>query len=416
MQKLSLDVCVIGFGKAGKTIAAKRAAAGDKVALVEADAEMYGGTCINIGCVPTKFLLTQAAAGQPYKDAQQARNNFIAKLNSANQAMVEGKGVLLVTGSASFSGPKTIVVGDQLELTADTIIINTGAVSKVTAGGRIHDSTSIQQLTSAPESLAIVGAGPIGLEFATMFKRFGTRVKVYNGAPEFLGQYDSDIAQAVREHLTQQGIEIVDQRVEDPEQLQEELVLMAVGRRPAVAGLQLEAAGIAYTERGITVTEHCETNIPGVYAVGDVTGAPQFTYASYDDHRIVMAHRWGKQERSRKGRVLPSTVFIDPPLATVGSTAKEAAATREIVVRQANIADLAIVPRPKILGQTAGVAKFVVDAASDEILGATLFCVDAQELINMVALAMRHGITAQQLGAGIYTHPATAELFNAVLE
>lgn len=127
MQKLSLDVCVIGFGKAGKTIAAKRAAAGDKVALVEADAAMYGGTCINIGCVPTKFLLTQAAAGQPYEKAQQARNNFIAKLNSANQAMVEGKGVLLVTGSASFSGPKTIVVGDQLELTADTIIITPGS-------------------------------------------------------------------------------------------------------------------------------------------------------------------------------------------------------------------------------------------------------------------------------------------------
>lgn len=416
MEKLNVDVLVLGFGKAGKTIAMKRAAAGDKVAVVETDPLMYGGTCINVGCVPTKYLLTQAARGTDFPTAKTGRNEFIAKLNAANKAMVEGKGALVITGPARFSGEKTVTVGDQVEITAPTIIINTGAVSGVTVDGRVHDSTSIQQVAEAPASLAIVGAGPIGLEFATMFNQYGTRVRVYNGAPTFLPRHEAAIAAEVRAHLTAQGIEIVDQAVHDVADLEEELVLMAIGRHPAVADLNLEATGVEYTERGIKVDRHCETNVPGIYACGDVNGGPQFTYISYDDHRVVLSHRWGDGSRTTENRVIPTTIFLDPPLSAVGLTEAEAvAAGHKVSVRQANIAEIPILPRPKIVGKPQGVAKFVVDAETGLILGATLFCIDSQELINTIALAIQHQIPAVEVGEGIYTHPATSELFNALL-
>lgn len=163
------------------------------------------------------------------------------------------------------------------------------------------------------------------------------------------------------------------------------------------------------------MNEYCETNVPGIYACGDVNGGPQFTYISFDDHRVVMDHRWGKQERTTANRVIPTCTFIDPPLATVGMAEEEAAQKHNISVRKANIVDIPILPRPKILGKAEGLAKFIVDADTDQILGATLFCVDSQELINMVALAIKHQITATEVGEGIYTHPATSEVFNALL-
>ncbi|WP_237204897.1 FAD-dependent oxidoreductase [Rothia nasimurium] len=418
MEELTVDVLVLGFGKAGKTIAMKRAAAGDRVALVEQDPAMYGGTCINIGCVPTKFLLEQTHLHRDFPEARDDRNGFIARLNAANQKMVEGKGVLLLDGAARFVDSSTVQVGEQVQVSASTIIINTGASSGVEVGGRLHDSTSIQQLESTPASLAVVGGGPIGLEFATMFSGFGSRVTIYKGEGDFLPALDRHIAQAVREHLENQGINIVDQRIaveQASEQLDDEAILVAIGRRPLVAGLNLEAAGVEYTEKGIQVDEHCRTNVEGIYAVGDVTGAPQFTYASFDDHRIVMSHRWGDGSRTRTGRLLPTTTFIDPPLSTVGLTAEAAGHNHETDVREAKIADLAIVPRPKIMGRPEGIAQFVLDQETNQILGATLWCIDSQELINTVALAMTQKIPAAAVGEGIYTHPSTSEVFNALL-
>lgn len=416
MENLTADVLVLGFGKAGKTIAMKRAAAGDKVILVETNPAMYGGTCINVGCVPTKYLLTQSARNVDYGQARLGRNEFIKKLNAANKAMVEGKGALVLTGPARFSGLKTVTVGDAAQISAETIIINTGAISGVQVGGRVHDSTSIQQLEKAPTTLGIVGAGPIGLEFATMFNQFGTQVNVYTGGRSFLPRNEADVAQEVRTHLTNQGINFIDERVDDVNNLEEELILVAVGRRPAVANLNLEATGVEYTERGITVDKHCQTNIPGIYACGDVNGGPQFTYISYDDHRVVMSHRWADGTRTTENRIVPNTIFIDPPLSSVGLTEAQAVeAGHKVNVRKANIADIPILPRPKIIGNPAGQAKFVIDADTGLILGATLFCIDSQELINTIALAIKHQIPAVEVGEGIYTHPATSELFNALL-
>lgn len=435
---LSLDVLVVGFGKAGKTIAMKRAKAGDRVAIVEKSPSMYGGTCINIACVPTKTLLVSAERhahsldddhDSAFDGARDHRDGFIAKLNSANEDMARDAGVMIIDGRARFTGPRTVEVtggDDVLFISAETVVINVGSV---------------------PVMPPIDGIdGPIGLEFATMFADFGTTVTVLDGADEFLGRYDRDVAATVHEHLASGGIQIIsgakatgfadDGGAEgsqpvtvtyetsggEESTVRADRVLVAVGRRPATDDLGLDAAGIEINDRAaIPVDEHLRTGIDGVYAVGDVNGDPQFTYVSYDDHRVVMSDRWGDGSRTAEDRVIPTTTFIDPPLSTVGlgeDAAREEVEGRghELEVMVADVADLAIVPRPKILGNPAGMVKFLVDRDADRIVGASLFCVDSQELINTVAVAIARDVPASGLGSGIYTHPSTSEVFNAMLE
>ena len=451
------DVIVVGFGKAGKTIAMKRAKAGDRVALIERDPNMYGGTCINIGCVPTKKLLTQAHAHElvveatgesnhadALKSAEDARDAFIAKLNAANLKMAETAGVTVITGQARFTGPKQVEVtggDDRLELSAETIIINTGATTFLPPipgidGPRVHTSTSIQHI-DRPDNLVIVGGGPIGMEFATLFSAYGTKVTVLDGAERAFIRNDEDVAEVAAQIMNDRGVIITAnaqvEKLEDTgngvavtyrdvtndanKTINADVVLVAVGRKPATEGLGLEDSGIELTERGaVKVDEHCRTNIDGVYAAGDVNGGPQFTYISFDDHRVIMHDRWGiGPARTTEGRIIPTTTFMEPPLATVGMSLKEAKDSgRELSVRTKMIADIPILPRPKIVGQPAGIARLIVDANSDEILGASLLCIDAQELINTVAVAMRAGMTATEFVEGIYTHPATSEVFNAL--
>lgn len=237
MANLDVDLLVIGFGKAGKTLAMKRGAAGDRVALVELDPKMHGGTCINIACVPTKTLLTSARrwresqAADPGADkgsaaddaaftrAQDHRDAFIAKLNAANTKMVEGKGVTIVTGKAEFVGERQVrVVGgeDELTITGETVVINTGAepiMPKIPGidSPRVVDSTAIQHVSPRPQRLVIIGAGPIGLEFATMFSSagFGSVVTVLNREEDILPRVDADVRDSVREQLDAAGITIV---------------------------------------------------------------------------------------------------------------------------------------------------------------------------------------------------------------
>ncbi|WP_124039351.1 FAD-dependent oxidoreductase [Neoactinobaculum massilliense] len=441
---MDLDVLVIGFGKAGKTLAMKRGAAGDRVAIVEQSPAMYGGTCINIACVPTKRLLTEALRGTDWVTAREGRNAFIDKLNAVNKKMALDKNVAVIDGHAEFTGPHSVrVTGgtDTLDITASTIIINTGALpNKLDVPGAdaafVYDSTTIQQVKAAPQNLVIVGGGPIGLEFATMFNGFGSHVTVLDAGEQLLPRYGADIRTGVEEELARVGITVVHgARVKAIEEgavrylvagaehtVPATAVLAAIGRHPATDGLGLEAAGIKVTERGaIAVDEHMRTNVEGVYAAGDVTGHAQFTYASYDDFRIIRSDRWGEGTRTASGRLLPVTTFINPPLASVGMNEEEAREEAEekgyeLKVAAADVAAMAIVPRPKILGMPQGRAKILVDATHDRILGATLWMTDAQELINTVALAMREGVPASHLGSGIYTHPASSEVFNALLE
>ena len=441
------DVLVIGFGKAGKTIAMTRAKHGDRVILVEQAPKMYGGTCINIACVPTKTMLVDSERGVNYEDSVQHRDSFIATLNKVNKQLADDSGVLVVDGHAQFTGPHSVLVTggeEELAITATTIIINTGSVPVIpdipgVDSSRVIDSTGAQHLDTTPDSLVIVGGGPIGMEFATMFTQFGTKVTILDRGEKFGTAFDEDIAAEVKADLEAKDITIINSAdvtglqdtdggltvryfVDDNEyEIDATNVLFAIGRTPATDGLDLDAAGIDTTARGaIAVDEHLRTNVEGIYAAGDVTGGPQFTYISYDDHRVIMSDLWGDGERVTTGRLYPTTTFLNPPVSTIGmgeQDAKDNAASRghAAEVRFKKIADIPIMPRPKIVGTPEGVAKFIIDVEDDQILGATLYCIDSQELINVVAVAMRHKIPASALGDGIYTHPSSTEVFNALL-
>ncbi len=450
-QTLDVDLAVIGFGKGGKTLAGALAARGRRVALIEQSAQMYGGTCINIGCVPTKALAYQAEhpdlrvdPARWFSQAAQRKTTLTAAMRARNFEIFDSpQTAAVITGRASFVAPHSLRVtcgGDELTVQAETIVLNTGAESSLPAipglreSTRVVTSTGMLELTERPDELVIIGGGYVGVEFATMQAAFGTRVTILQRARHLLPQEDPDISTEVETLLSQAGVRVITNvtvnRVSDEEDrvrveyqttegagesVTGSLVLAALGRRPVTAGLGLAEVGIQVGERGeVLVDEHLRTSLPHVFAVGDVNGGPQFTYISLDDHRIVLDQLVGSGRRSVADRVaVPHVVFTTPPLARVGLTEQEAAATRR-PIRKAlrRVADMAIVPRAKIVADTRGVMKALVDAETDEILGVTLLAHDAHELINSVALAMRTGLTASGLRDAIYTHPSMTEAFN----
>ena len=344
--------------------------------------------------------------------------------------------VTLISGEASFVGPHRVRVraGDEtLEITAEQIAINTGSSPLLPElpgidGPNVHTSQSIQHIAALPERLAIVGGGFIAMEFASMFAAFGSQVVVLERSPRFGAGLDDDVREAVLAALTDRGVRILtDAAVESIDQtgvntpagrVDADAVLVATGRRPETAALNLDAAGITTDERGfIVVDERLATSAPGIWAAGDVNGGPQFTYISLDDYRVIASQLVGDGSRTTADRsAVPNTTFITPPLARVGLSEREARRQGvDHVVAVKNVADIAAMPRPKILGETHGLIKVLVDPGTDLVLGATVFCTDAQEVINLVALAMRAGVTATQLRDGIWTHPSSTEALNEVL-
>jgi len=449
---LSVDVLVIGWGKGGKTLAAALAGSGQKVSMVEQFETMHGGTCINIGCVPTKTLVHDAQERREDDDAAaywaravERRDTLIGTLRDVNHHMLADlETVTLVDGRARFVAERTVEVAggeDRLRITAPTVVVNTGAVPvRPDLPGidsrQVHDSTSIQHADPFPRRLAVIGAGPIGLEFASMFAGFGAEVTVVNRRERLLPGEDEDVAAEVQSVLEGDGITVLHESsaraVEEGadaallhlevagagRELEVDAVLLATGRRPATDGLGLEAAGIDVDGRGaIVVDEHLRTSAHGVFAIGDVHGGAQQTYLSLDDHRIVLSQLTGDGSRSTSDRVaVPTTTFVTPPLSAVGLTEAEAREQgRDVLVAAQKVATIKAMPRPKTLGDPRGIVKLVVDAATDELLGARLFHVDSQEVINLIALAMRTGTTATQLRDGIWTHPSSTEALNETL-
>jgi pyruvate/2-oxoglutarate dehydrogenase complex dihydrolipoamide dehydrogenase (E3) component len=421
--------------------------------MVEQSAQMYGGTCINTGCVPTKALIHRASerpdGADPvkwYAESVASTAALTADMRGKNFRMLDTlDSVTVVTGTAAFLDDHRVEVvagPDRLEITADTIVINTGAGNVVPDVPGLRDSAHLvtgTELIASPEMprrLAVLGAGYQGLEFAAMLRRYGTEVTVLESIARILPREDDDIARAVRDILQDEGITFVTSahvtRVEDVDgaavvhyeqdgaaaTVTADAVLAATGRAPRTDELRLEAAGVRTTARGaVEVDEHLRTSRPHIFAVGDVNGGPQFTYISLDDHRVVADQLLGEGRRSTADRVgVPYTLFMTPPLARVGLTETEArAAGRSVRVAAKAIADIMAMPRASILGDTRGLMKFVVDAETDTILGAALLSVDAQELVNTVALAMRSGTTASTLRDSIWTHPSSTEAFNEVL-
>lgn len=452
-HNLRAEVLVVGFGKGGKIAARTLGRLGKRVVLVEQSARMYGGTCPNVGCVPSKGLVHHSRERREDDDPQEFYERSSRKVQEVREFMRTGNynalnnldSVTVLTGKAVFADPHTVVVtnaeGGRLTVTADTVLINTGSRPVVPdtpglrAGKYTVTSTEMIESTRLPKRIAIIGGGFLGLEFAAIYQRFGARVTVLAHRERFLPRVDEDVASAVRAILSGEGVEIrtgaevreirdganeatVVYELDGAEHtLAVDAVLPATGRTPDTDGLGLELAGVRTTKRGaVEVDEHLRTSQPHIFALGDVNGGPQFTYVSLDDSRIVLDQLIGSGKRTTTDRVaVPNTLFMTPPLATVGMTEQEARdAGHRIKIARENVADIVTMPRAYAVEETRGLMKFVIDADTDLILGAALLSVDAQELINTVTLAMRHGITASDLRDSIYTHPSSTEAFNEV--
>jgi len=451
---ITADVLIVGFGKGGKTAAHVLAEAGKRVVLVERDENMYGGTCPNVGCVPTKMLVHYSSARRLEDDAQQFFAQSVAGVKALTTAFRAGNfdglngkaGAAVLTGTARFVDEHTVSVGegpDAVVVTAPTILINTGsepilpAIPGLAESAHLVSSTDLIQQDRLPGRLVIIGGGYLGLEFAGIYRKFGAEVTVLESGDRFLAREDRDVADAVTGILSGDGIELVTSArvisVRDGEnaavisyekdgerhEISTDAVLAATGRRPATGQLDLAAAGVETTERGaVKVDDRLRTSQPHIFALGDVNGGPQFTYVSLDDARIVLDQLLGAGTRRVTDRVaVPHTLFTTPPLATVGLTETEARAQGlDVRVSRENVADIIAMPRAYTVEETRGLMKFIVDARTDRVLGAALLSIDAQEIVNLVALAIRHGITATELRNSIYTHPSSTEALNEVFD
>ncbi|MGW4489749.1 FAD-dependent oxidoreductase [Amycolatopsis sp. NPDC004368] len=450
-NSLTADLLVIGFGKGGKITAATMARLGKRVIVVEQSAQMYGGTCPNVGCVPTKALVHRSRNRRPSDSPQEWYERSVGEVHAITSLFRKGnfdgmaEAATVLTGHATFTGPDTVLVDTEdgpVTVRAEHILINTGSTPVIPDLPGLRDSeylvtsTDLIHRTELPKRLAIVGGGYLGIEFAAIYRQFGSAVTLFESTSRILDHLDDDVQAVAEKILVDEGIEIVTGAnvtgVEDgageaivrymhdgrERTLAADAVLAAAGRKPATEGLGLAAAGVRVTARGaVEVDEHLRTSRPHIFALGDVNGGPQFTYVSLDDSRIVLDQLTGEGKRTTTDRVaVPRTLFMTPPLAMVGLTEREAReAGHRIKVSSQPVAEIIAMPRAYVVDETRGVMKFVIDLDTDEILGAALLSVDAQELINTVALAMRHGIKAARLGEAIYTHPSSTEAFNDVI-
>ncbi|MDM3393866.1 reactive chlorine resistance oxidoreductase RclA [Citrobacter sp. Cb014] len=427
---------IIGFGKAGKTLAATLAKTGWRVAIVEQSNTMYGGTCINIGCIPTKTLVHDAELQHDFAAAMLRKASVVSFLRDKNfHNLADLENVDVIEGRAEFIDNHTVRVVQPtgaIELSGEKIFINTGAqatmpnVAGLMTTPGVFDSTGLLSLTQRPERLGILGGGYIGVEFASMFANFGSKVTIYEAAPLFLAREDRDIADAIANILRDKGVEIILNarvqavsshdgavQVQMPEGVQTvDALLVASGRKPATENLQLQNAGVDVNERGaIVVNKYLRTSADNIWAMGDVTGGLQFTYISLDDFRIVRDNLLGEGLRNTGDRQnVPYSVFMTPPLSRVGMTEEQARASGAAV--QVVTLPVAAIPRARVMNDTRGVLKAVVNRETKQILGVSLLCVDSHEMINIIKTVMDAGLPYTTLRDQIFTHPSMSESLN----
>lgn len=450
-NRTKYDAVIIGFGKGGKTMAGALGAAGKKVALIEKSDRMYGGTCINVGCIPTKSLVYRAGLAAAkggsfeekaaaYKAAMEQKEDLTARLRGKNyQKLDSNPNITVIDGTASFQSPHVVEVekdGRTFQVEGEQIFINTGSsafippIEGLKGNPYVYTSEGLLNLTELPSRLVIIGGGYIGVEFSSIYASFGSKVTILQDGDIFLPREDEEIAGAVRESLESRGIRVMTggkvkaleqaggkalvavDNGKEVQKLEAEAVLVATGRRPNTAGLNLEAAGVEIGPRGGIVTDDSlTTTAPHIYAMGDVRGGLQFTYISLDDFRIVKSKVLGDGSYTLKERgAVPYSVFLIPPFSRVGLSEKEAV-EKGYKVKVARLAAAAI-PKAQVLEQPAGLLKAVIDEETGLILGAHLFCQESYEMINMVKLAMDAKVPYQVLRDTIYTHPTMSEAFN----
>ena len=427
---------IIGFGKAGKTLAATLAKADWKVAIIEQSNTMYGGTCINIGCIPTKTLVHDAEMQHDFAAAMQRKTDVVRFLRDKNFHNLAGlDNVDVIEGRAEFVDNHTVRVIQATgtrELRGEKIFINTGAQSTMpdikglSSTPGVFDSTGLLNLAQRPQRLGILGGGYIGVEFASMFANFGSKVTIFEAAPLFLPREDRDVADAIARILRDKGVELILNanvrsvssqdgavQVQMPEETHlVDALLIASGRKPATEALQLKNAGVDVNERGgIIVNRYLRTSADNIWAMGDVTGGLQFTYISLDDFRIVRDSLLGDGLRNTGDRQnVPYSVFMTPPLSRVGMSEAQARASGAEV--QVVMLPVTAIPRARVMDDTRGMLKAVVDVNTQRILGVSLLCVDSHEMINIVKTVMDAGLPYTVLRDQIFTHPSMSESLN----
>lgn len=466
------DTIVLGGGKGGKSLALALAAKGVSVALIEE--KMIGGSCINVACIPTKtlvassklvnaariaaeegFVLGASAVGTPQDVGSVKNADKIQQIQDANlkaalarkRAVVEGMvkahwklfddtdNLDFFYGQGKFISAKSIEIelnsGSKRRISADKIYINTGSRPLIPSYEGLKDcdyltSTSIMELEHLPQHLGIIGGGYIALEFAQIFRRLGSRVTIIERGNHFLPREDAEIGTCVKQILLDEGIEILfDSPVKSLKKNGENTdidlgekgilsvshLLVATGRLPNTDNLALEVAGVTLDPRNyIKVDSRLETNVPGIFAIGDCKGGPFFTHLSWDDYRILRDNALHGAGRTTDGRIVPYTLFTDPELGRVGMTEAEAKqAGYKILVAKI---DAKAIPRAQTENETKGLLKAVIDADTKQILGASILSAAGGEIVSVIQVAMLAKMPYDELANVMFSHPTMAESLN----
>lgn len=450
---MKFDAIVIGSGQAGNPLAEDLVDHGWTVALIEK--AQLGGTCINTGCTPTKTMIACAQVAHYARNAArwgvrtgevgvdlrrivERKNEIVQRFRDGKQSGVDSREHLrLYRGSARFLDARRIAVADQV-VEGERIFVNTGTRPEIPSIQGLESvayltNTSLMELTELPEHLVVIGGGYIGLEFGQMFRRFGSRVTIVHRGDAVLNREDADVAEELQKALEAEGlqfllkarptrvaakagmIEVTVDAAGGAQSVTGSHLLLATGRRPDTDDLGLEKAGVKTDARGfIQVNDRLETNVPGIWALGDVKGGPAFTHISYNDYQIVFGNLVEGKDLSIRDRIVPYSVFTDPQLGRVGMTEREARASgRKLKIGKI---PMAWVARAIERDETAGLMKLVVEADSDRILGAAILGTEGGELVQILGALMLARAPYTLLKGAIYIHPTLAEGFYALMD
>ena len=439
---MTFDVIVIGSGQAGVPLANRLAGSGKKVLLAERGE--LGGTCVNTGCTPTKTMIASARAAHVARTAARLgvrvkqvevdfaavvarKDAIVARWREGVAKRVKVDRLTVAHGEARFVGERKVEVGGEVH-EAGTIIVNTGArsvVPPIDGLGEVPwlDNASVMQLRELPAHLLVLGGGYIGCEFGQMFRRFGAAVTIADHGEHLMSREDPELSSALETALRGEGIELalgvdvaavsgragdLTVRLGGGGTLRGSHLLVAVGRRPNSDGLACEKGGIALDAKGnIVVDDWYRTSAEGVYAVGDVTGGPQFTHTSWDDHRLLFDILLGRPGRGRRDRLIPWTAFTDPQVAGVGVNEREA--REKGIPYEVATMPFGDVARAIEIDETAGVMKVLVDPKTERLLGARIVGAEAGELIHVFVGLMQAGASARAIVEAEFVHPTFAE-------
>jgi pyruvate/2-oxoglutarate dehydrogenase complex dihydrolipoamide dehydrogenase (E3) component len=455
------DVIVIGAGQSGGPLSTALAKAGRKVAIIER--EHVGGSCVNVGCTPTKTMVASARVAHvvgraadygvhvgpariELAEVRERKRKMVESFREGSVSSIEEtEGVELIRGEAHFVDQEKGAEGFQLEvafpdgaaqlLTAAQIFINVGTRTRLPDLPGLSqvahlDHASLMELSDVPDHLLILGGGYIALEFSQMFRRFGSAVTIVQRGEQLLSREDADVAEAVTEILRDDGIEVlleaeaqeVMQRPDGTIHLQVKLpdgtrslvgthLLIATGRTPNSDTLHLDKVGVTTDKKGhIEVNERLETNVPGIYVLGDAKGGPAFTHISYDDFRIARTNLLGEGGATTRNRIVPYTVFIDPELGRVGLSEEEAK-RKGHNIRVAKL-PMQKVARAKEVDETRGFMKAVVDADTKQILGCAILGIQGGEIATVLQVAMMGKLPYTAIQNAAFSHPTVAESIN----